>query len=245
MTGFQLTATLSFRTSFHIGTGLSGAGVDRTVRVRERVEKDEDDPKAIAKRFITPDLTGEAIKGSIRGSAERILRWLIAPEMPEGLPEGELDSLPKHPALQRIFAAQSLARANGMRPPLYRFASPRFLDGGKLMVQAGTAINPSQGTAEENTLRVSQNWSANAFFALTIEGRGGAWEDPDSLDYQDLMLLVSAFAAASQIGGRKGSGMGETAISDLHLSPVPKPVFDEATFRRLRASLLKEIRQSA
>ena len=71
----------------HIGTGMSRAGyADRTIRV--------DSEGAVF-------LNGGAVKGAIRGSAERIARWLY-PNIPA---EREDESMPKHPMLRRVFAA--------------------------------------------------------------------------------------------------------------------------------------------
>ena len=258
MTGFQLTATLWFESSFHIGTGLSGSGADRTVRSHEENfsdDEEEDDPPrndSKTKRRTIPEISGEAVKGSIRGSAERIVRWLIQPKDPiekqffeKKLLEEEDNSLPRHPALQRIFAWQSLNGRDGNPPASYRFSTPRYLEGGRLFATATTAINAESGVAEKNTLRVMQHWSANAYFAVTIDGRGGDWANVASQDYLDLVLLVAAFVATAQVGGKKGNGLGETTAGSLYLSPMAKPELDAATLARLRTSLIEELRKHA
>jgi hypothetical protein len=261
MSGFQLTATWSFASSFHVGTGLSGGGADRTVRSREiiRGDEDEDDSESDdskADRIRIPEITGEAVKGAIRGSAERIVRWLIHPRP---LEEEKDNSIPRHPALRRIFACrlssehtlgalppcQGLEGTAGRPPAAYRFSAPRYLGGGRLCATASTAINPERGVAEESTLRVMQHWSAHAYFAVTIDGRGGEWDDISSRDYLDLVLLVAAFAATAQVGGKKGNGLGETAVGDLYLSPIAKPELDVAILAKLRTSLIAEVEEDA
>src|SRR5881397_143318 len=70
----------------HAGTGLSRGGyADRLIR------RDADG---------NPFLPGDAVKGAIRMSAERLLRWLH-PQFP--IREEEDKSLPTHPILRRIF----------------------------------------------------------------------------------------------------------------------------------------------
>src|ERR1039458_4207656 len=123
MAAFQLTATWSFRSQFHIGTGLSGGGADRAVRKRT-ILRDDDEPDESTSAVVRgprtiPEVSGDAIKGAIRGSAERMVRWLIHPRE---LPEQEDNSWPRHPALRRIFAWKSLEPTGGRLPASYRFS---------------------------------------------------------------------------------------------------------------------------
>src|SRR5208283_2033725 len=90
MKRFELTAVWRVPGSLHIGTGLSRNGVaDRIIRI---------DPST--RRPMVP---GDAVKGAVRGLAERTVRWLA----PATKPEGNDDSIPKHPALRRLFRVQS------------------------------------------------------------------------------------------------------------------------------------------
>src|ERR1039458_4197280 len=73
-----------FAGPLHVGVGLSAAGyADRLVRLLNGM----------------PQIPGEAVKGAIRGSAERIARWL---EGIEGA-EAEDNSAPRNRVLQRLF----------------------------------------------------------------------------------------------------------------------------------------------
>lgn len=248
MTQFQMTAAWSFASPFHVGTGLTRPGVDRAVRTRERLrsdDEDEDDAGSLPTVKVSPELYGEAFKGAVRGSAERIVRWL----MPGGsAEESDNSSIPQHPALRRIFAGQH-GSVRGQWPTTYRFSQPRYLDGGTPGKFAATAIDPERGAAKEHTLRVMEQWSANAYFAVTIDGRGGSWNQNESRDYLDLVLLVAAFVATSHVGGKKGNGLGETAISGLDLSmnliPIPLPTLDAPTLERLKVSLIQEGKKNA
>src|SRR5437763_10669223 len=89
MKRFDLTATWRVRASIHIGTGLSRNGIaDRIVRLDPATRQ--------------PCLPGDAVKGAIRGLAERVVRWLA----PTTNSESEEHSIPAHPALVRLFAPQ-------------------------------------------------------------------------------------------------------------------------------------------
>src|ERR1035441_1524932 len=72
----KVTFTWKIRGSLHIGTGMSRLGdVDRIIRLDRQGE---------------PAIEGEQLKGAIRGSAERLIRWLGAASEPE------CDSYPQH-----------------------------------------------------------------------------------------------------------------------------------------------------
>lgn len=242
MSRFQLTATWAFASPFHIGTGLSGSGADRTVRAHRRYRDGRDpDDRTPEGGIVIPEISGDAFKGAVRGSAERMVRWLVHPR---GLEEGTDDSWPRHPALRRIFAWQALGTPGEAPPAAYRFSTPSYLGGGTAGSVASTAIHPERGVAAEKTLRVMEQWSADAYFGLTIDGRGGRWQEADSRDYLDLTLLVAALVAASQAGGKKGNGMGWTQVHGLAMQPPVKlPELNAAALARLRDSLLEEVRR--
>ena len=216
MTPFEITARWTVPTPLHLGTGLSHAGVaDRTIR-RDAAG--------------LPIIPGDAVKGAIRSLAERAVRWLG----PDTRPESEDDSRPTHPALRRIFSPAHYA-------PQYRFPAAVHQHGGQLCSLASTAIDLGSGVAKNETLRVTESWSAGATFAVRIAGRGGAWHRPDSPDYLDLVLLLTALVSLDAIGGRKGTGQGSLQISALAITPVELPnLADPVLLARLQTSLLQE-----
>jgi len=218
MKRFELTAVWRVSGSLHIGTGLSRNGVaDRIIRIGPSTGR--------------PMVPGDAVKGAIRGLAERTVRWLA----PTTEPEGRDDSVPKHPALRRLFRVQS-------GEALYRFFPAIHIKGGKPVSVAGTSINPETGVARDETLRVLQSWSGGSTFRLRIEGRGGEWLDSNSRDYLDLILLLAALVSTDGIGGHKGTGQGAVTIEDLQLSPLALPdLADRGLLERLQQSLIREV----
>ena len=167
----------------HIGTGLSRIGyADRVIRV---------DHKGI------PFIPGGAVKGAVRGAAERVARWLCR-SIP---PETETESMPKHPMLRRIFAPQP-------GDPFCRFVDARLAGpAGEPMRLSSTAINDS-GSAKANTLRTIEAWNGSGNFASTIEVLC-----PELTAYRasrgfDLDLLLAAILSVEAIGGKKNSGFG-------------------------------------
>ncbi|MEP6715743.1 MAG: hypothetical protein ABJC09_09210 [Terriglobia bacterium] len=253
MTTFQITGTLHFTGSFHIGTGLSGRGVDRTIRRRsERIRKigdsqsgdefesDTDETDAAADYREVPEIAGDAIKGAIRGSAERIVRWLVPPGRAKEMQEETGDSRPKHPALRRIFAWQSLLGPGTPSVPSYRFGAPKYVAGGMISDIASTAVGPD-GIAKARTLRVIELCSAGASFSFSIDGKAGEWDKPESRDSLDLILLAASIQATSHIGGKKGNGLGETHFYGLSISPGKEPLVTVESLERLRDGLVAEL----
>ena len=192
--------TWTTRTPLRIHTGMARAGsVDRTVRARDR----------------KPVLPGEAVKASIREAAERILRW----QSKSTLAEKRDTSIPTHPALQRLFAPESVkgnysAHAS---PARYYFRScvASYVPSNDRMEITSTAINDETGTAQDNMLRTIELWRPGIVFDNVIETTGGDWRDgkPDRLD---LSLLLMAITAVDAIGGGWGVGCGELGLSGLN-----------------------------
>lgn len=194
------------KTSLRIHTGLARAGsVDRMVR--ERGGK--------------PVLPGEAVKGSIREAAERILRWHNNPVLPE---RTENTSIPTHPVLRRLFAPQAVNRSAEASAARYYFRSciASVVPTSARMEITSTAINDESGTAEDNMLRSIELWRRGIEFDLVIEGMGGDWGDGKP-DRKDLSFLLMAVATVDAIGGGWGIGCGELSLSELTYRLAPPP----------------------
>ena len=192
---FELTAEFEFTEPLHFGTGLSLLGVaDRTIGLDAKGK---------------PMLRGEALKGAIRGNAERLVRWLLTSQQ-SVTAEQEDHSLPPAGSLQRIF------RGAGDDAAFYRFDTPRYVDGGQLQQIAATRIDNQTGVAANQSLRILQSWTPGARFGVTIRGFQGNWNQPGHSDVFDLTLLVAALVCTASVGGRKGVGHGGLQISSLH-----------------------------
>lgn len=195
MNRITLTIVWTIDSPFHIGTGLSeSGGADRAIRINPKTGK--------------PEFPGDAFKGTVRGMAERLARWLD--DKPK--PEPEDHSLPQYISLRRIFACRTGA-AN------YRFSTPQFMAGGKLSSYASTAINPDTGVAKDNTLRITQSWTSGASFKAVITASNGDWS-PNGADYFDLVLLYASLVAADSDGGRKSNGHGRLTIEKVEVNGI-------------------------
>jgi len=197
---FELTAKWYIAAPLHVGTGLSRASIaDRTVRlIRDPVTGE-----------MIPVVPGDAVKGAVRGSAERLVRWL-APDLAD---EEEDHSLPVAPALRRIFRSAPGA-------PFYRLYPATYIKGGKAFTRTSTAIERGTGVAKGETLRTTQAWAQGSEFSIRIAGRGGKWDQVDSPERRDLGLLVAALVAVDLLGGKKGTGHGVCKISGLVIEPA-------------------------
>src|SRR5208337_1986979 len=143
-------------TPSHVGTGLSQVGyVDRLVRSWDGC----------------PYLPGDAVKGAIRASAERLYRWLD-PNAPKEA-AAEPSSVPDNAVLRRIFAPQ-LARESNSNSPIYRFHPARSKDRPRKIPRAGTAIETVTGTAKEQSLRVIETWDNEFVFDLRASAKSPA-----------------------------------------------------------------------
>lgn len=193
----EITWTWTFRTPFSIGSGMSAAWeIDHLIAMRNG----------------QPLLRGDACKGAIRMSAERLVRWLY-PQTPGEEDDQEARSFSRHPALRRIFEPQA-------QGPNYtfHFAKPLAAGGIEPAVRFATAIEEGKGVAKEHTLRSRQVAPAEYAYSARVEVRGGVFSDPQGQDYKDLMLLLTAIVCCDAIGGKRGGGLGEVAISNLGLT---------------------------
>ena len=207
----------------HLGTGISRAGyADRIIQLVNG----------------KPRIRGEAVKGAIRGAAERLSRWLDYKQGPE-----ETDgSSPTHPVLRRIFAALEA----GPCKCLYRFHPAQFESKkGEPFLFASTAINPITGTAQEQTLRVIEAWPRDALFRFEVSASGGDWQSGEHPDYWDAMFIVAAILCTEQVGGKRGVGFGTVRCQELEVRVNGKPGFDpsliaqEDTVKKLALHLKK------
>ena len=225
---FELSAELKFSQPFHLGTGLSQPGVaDRTIGLDKEGQ---------------PVLRGDAVKGAIRSSAERLVRWLLTPKQAgEELEEQDDHSLPPAGSLDRIFRGGASETA-----AFYRFDAAKFLGGGQLQQIASTRIDPKTGVAANQTLRILQSWTPGARFRISIRGFQGNWDQPTHADYFDLTLLVAALVCTGSLGGRKGSGHGALQLSSLQAGTLPLPLPDNAAhIEALQRFLQNEVAQHA
>ena len=126
---------------------------------------------------------------------------------------------------------------------MYRFPAARYVQGGRARSVAGTAIDPTTGTALDHSLRVIQSWSQDAEFQVRVDAYGGPW-DRGSPHYWDLLLLRASLVAADAVGGRKGSGLGETSIANLNVEGAELPAISdtpamETLAEKLRAEVFR------
>lgn len=174
----------------HVGSGLSRLGyADRCL---------QKDKEGIVR------YSGDAVKGAIRHSAEAVLRWLI-PGVPE---EDNEDSAPPPGVLRRLFQSHESGK-------YWRFEMPkveRLL--GLATTYASTAIDPDSGVAKTATLRTRETWDKGA----QIRGRITGFNIDTDADWADAMLLVAAIASTEQIGGGRGTGLGEVLLGSITVS---------------------------
>lgn len=214
-----ITARWTFHGPLHMGTGNSNAAeADRTIQWDAARNQ--------------PVLRGDAIKGAVRGAAERLVRWLV----PEVAAEKEQHSLPAHPALRRLFTPLETG-------PRYRFHAGRCLHSGVKRRLASTAINYGTGVAKDNTLRVMETCHGHTEFQISIEASGVDWEASHARDLPDLVLLLAALAACDGAGGKKGTGSGRVNIAELSIDSIPVTPFTPQQLSALQASLRKEWEQ--
>ncbi len=192
--------TWKVETPLHVGTGMSRAGyVDRVVRSHDG----------------RPYLPGDAVKGAIRGSAERLYHWLVPTAKPEA--DDEKSSLPRNGVLCRIFAPEALKASTYAEPAAssaaYRFPPSLSLDPAKTDRSASTRIDSETGAAMGHTLRFIERWVRVETFPIAIEASGGDWaREPDFLDLQFLFMAV---LCADAVGGKRGIGYGRVEIRGL------------------------------
>ena len=194
----RLTVTFTWRIDgpLHVGDGMSRAGyADRLVRKRDG-------------SLILP---GDAVKGAIRGSAERLAAWLLAQQGLSQAEEREDHSVPRNRVVERIFAPLELPGAGAC----YRFRPGKAE--GKPRTIAATQIDDDSGVADDDTLRIIEVAPRGLTFDLGIQGWGGAWDDETSRDRDDLLFLGAAILAADGIGGKRGIGCGRIVCEQIDL----------------------------
>ena len=183
-------------TKLAVRAGFAGSEVDGFVR----------------QRGGNPELPGEAVKGSIREAAERLMRW-------QGLAQDNEGDEPWIPhvgtRMQRIFACEHTS--NTLAPKaFYKFNGATGTAARKLRFSS-TAIETSTGVAKDNTLRTLEYWAPGILFPMTIMGQGGNWR-PGEADYGDLLFLLSAILSVEGIGGDQGTGNGCVSVGALKVA---------------------------
>jgi len=149
------------------------------------------------------EIPGDAVKGAIRLSAERLLRWYVPSLSGE---ETDEEAPLCHSALRRIFASET--GKNG--PVRYRFQpAVTNITNNDSFRTAATAINWHTGTAENETLRTTENLKTGAEFEVTITAAGL------SLIHGDLQVLTSAILLTTAIGAKRTSGLGQVQCEKL------------------------------
>jgi CRISPR/Cas system CSM-associated protein Csm3 (group 7 of RAMP superfamily) len=175
----------------HAGTGLSRRGyADRLIR------RDFND---------RPFIPGDAVKGAIRMSAERLLRWLVR----DARPELSDKSLPTHPVMERIFRPTDTG-------VFYHFGPARFRSEDEprdSFLISTTALDAGTRIARDETLRTIEASSRSDEFEVVITAEGGDWS-PQSQDLRDGQFLAAALLATDCIGGKRGTGYGRLVVLD-------------------------------
>ncbi len=167
---------------FHPGSGLSRPGVaDRLVQL---------DPVG---RVL---LSGDAVKGALRMSAEQVAQWL-------GVGQMYAKGQPVEPA------ARPLALLFGGRADAH-FHAPRCPQDGAFDVVASTRINRTTGAAEDKTLRRIQVVSPGARFDCGLTVRV-ADADLDAA----ATLALAAIASTEAVGAKAGIGWGRVRAESL------------------------------
>jgi CRISPR/Cas system CSM-associated protein Csm3 (group 7 of RAMP superfamily) len=183
----KVTFTWKIRGSLHIGTGMSRLGdVDRIIRLDRQGE---------------PAIEGEQLKGAIRGSAERLIRWLGAASEPK------CDSYPQHPVMRRLFAPRPDA--------LVRFEAAQLKNTLTLNRVASTSIHHDSGTAQDKTLRVIETVQRGATFSCCVSLYGD-WSAAQAR--HDILFLCAAVLCTDSIGSRAGSGFGVVECESIACS---------------------------
>jgi len=146
------------------------------------------------------EISGDAVKGALRMSAEELFAWLGQAQAHDYQKQKTSD--PRHPLLEAVFGEQARTR----------FFPAQIQDAGqaRLQIRAATALNPETGVAQDNTLRQVELLSSGVAF----QSRCYLWQADDKL----LTLLLAALTATEQIGGKGATGWGRMQLSRLTLS---------------------------
>jgi CRISPR/Cas system CSM-associated protein Csm3 (group 7 of RAMP superfamily) len=206
---FEFSGIWKVAGALHVGTGLGDGRADRTIRLQERTD-------ARGVPIQIPVIPGEAVKGAVRSSAERLVRWLAASHVKD---ESKDHSRPGHPALTRLFRGDAVK--NG---PTVRFYAAEYVSGGGLTRRSSTKIALKSGAAEEHTLRIMDEWSEGARFRLRIQGWGADWIVPQTPAWWDLGLMIAAALSVDGLGGKKGSGLGSVRLIEPALKHGTLPL---------------------
>ncbi|OGL45037.1 MAG: hypothetical protein A2161_03250 [Candidatus Schekmanbacteria bacterium RBG_13_48_7] len=163
----------------HVGTGISRINrADRLIKMKNGF----------------PYIPGEAVKGAIRGNAERIAAWFFSKSKPQ--------PLSTHPVIERIFSPKDDST-------YYKF-HPADCAGGATASKtvSFTAIDSDSGIALDESLRTIEALCRNSIFKVRVSCLSGSWDQNQSRDWEDLRFLLAAILATDAVAGRKGIGFG-------------------------------------
>lgn len=176
---------------FHIGTGIGRVGYADSI-----LRKDGEG------NFFIP---GDAVKGAVRESAERLMHWLL-PDREKNEPS---TSFPDLPLLKSVFAPQP-------EKTFYRFYPGRpFGAIPSIMCPASTAIKNANGVADDATLRITETLAPDVTFHVSLTGENGTWNTENISDKMTVLFLLASILVTESIGGKKGVGHGEVTVGSL------------------------------
>lgn len=191
-----VTWTWVFTTPLHCGAGLSRPGVaDRLIQRDPRDRELRDSDRAAW-------LTGDAVKGALRMSAEQVAAWLGEPQdydYSRGAPPAEPVSAP----LAALFGRDAMSH----------FAMPTRIDNEAhrqrgVTVVASTAIDPRTGAARQDSLR-----EVEVAFGSRFRNTVTLHLDGDEAHRQAAAtLLLAAVGATETVGAKRGIGWGHVEV---------------------------------
>ena len=201
----MITATISFNSDFHIGSGIGKAGYIDSLFVKDGQGN--------------PTIPGQTLKGVTRDSCIRIANSLEVEHCISNKNKKHCCNC----IICRIFGRAS-------RPSKYLF-SPAHLktavDDEKYPVRKRTGIDRETGTAKENALFSTEVAPCNLEFEFTIKPK-----PPYQLDELEVTLLKASILWTREIGGNRRRGLGHCTMT-ITEPAINKAVFKEE-LERLR-----------
>ena len=209
----SLTWTWVLESPLHVGSGMAEAG-----RADRLIARGPD-----GKPYIPAD----AVKGALRMAAEQVVGWLTGaqPEYIEGEPNE-----PRQLPLALCFGGSGTIHYK--RGSLENDVEPRCL--------SSTALDPSTGSALDNTLRIIEVVPPGACF------RTGAivWAAESELDTLK-SLLLAALGACERVGGKAGIGWGRVRPENVRCIVIREeeigPSIDAPALELLAVALGKSV----
>ena len=189
---FVVSWTWTFESPVHCGAGLSRPGVADALILR--------DPR-VAGMDAPPWLTGDAVKGALRMSAEQVASWLGKSQTYEAGEPAE----PKARPLALLFGGDAMAHV-GMPQRIIAGDATQT----RVQVLASTAIDRSTGTADPQSLRQIEALFGAEQFRIEVS------VDVDASDAKAVeTLLLAAVSATEVVGAKGGIGWGRVKHTDV------------------------------